>query len=105
MKFFIPVLFVLTSLLCQSQKTQNKKSKNKNLHSSINVAGDNISSAEGSLSYSLGQVYYSSHTEEGIITTKSPKGWDTNVAYDFDREYSSLIGGIRKIANNSYIIL
>ncbi len=106
MKFFIPVLFVLTPLLCQSQKTQNKNSKNKNLHSSINVAGGNISSAEGSLSYSIGQVYYSSHNEEEIITTESPKGWDTNVAYNFDREYSSLSGGIiRKIANNSYIIL
>ena len=92
MKFFIPVLFVLTPLLCQSQKSQNKNSKNKNLHSSINLAGGNISSAEGSLSYSIGQVYYSSHNEEEIITTESPKGWDTNVAYDFYREYSSLSG-------------
>ena len=92
MKFFIPVLFVLTPLLCQSQKTQKKNSKTKNLHSSINVAGVNISSAEGSLSYSIGQIYYSSHYEEEIATTGSPKCWDTNVAYDFDGEYWSLSG-------------
>ncbi|PRX41207.1 T9SS type A sorting domain-containing protein [Salegentibacter salegens] len=70
MKFFISVLFVLTPLLCQSQKTQNKNSKNKNLHSSINVNGGNISNAEGSLSYSIGQVYYSSHNEEEITVTE-----------------------------------
>jgi len=107
MKLFFPVLFVLTSLPCQSQKTQNKNSKNKNLLSPINVTGGNISSADGSLSYSIGQVYYSSYNEEEIFTTGSPKDWDNNVAYDFDGEYSRLSGGgnIRKIANNSYILL
>jgi len=59
MRYIITVLFVLTSLLCKSQTTQNK-----NLHSSINATGGDISSEEGSISYSIGQVFYSSYSGE-----------------------------------------
>lgn len=63
------VLVLLIPLLCKSQTTQNKITNNKNLHSSINVTGGNISSAEGSVSYSIGQVYYSSYTgKESYVT-------------------------------------
>jgi hypothetical protein len=45
--------------LCKSQSNKNKK-----LHYSINATGVDISSEEGSVSYSIGQVYYSSHSGE-----------------------------------------
>lgn len=69
MKYIIPVLFVLTPLLCKSQTNQNKNSKNKNLHSSINVTGGDLSSSDGSVSYSIGQVFYSSlSSDENYVT-------------------------------------
>jgi len=61
MKYIIMVLFLVIPLLCKSQTTQNKIPKNRNLHASINVTGGDISSKEGSVSFSIGQVYYSSH--------------------------------------------
>jgi hypothetical protein len=64
--------FLLTPLLCQRQKIQNKNSKDKNLHYSLNVDDENISSAEGSLSCSIGQFYYLYYTEEEITV---PEGF------------------------------
>lgn len=65
MKYLITVLFVIIPLLCKSQTTQKKNI----LHSSINITGGNIASEEGSVSYSIGQVYYSSHNgQENHIT-------------------------------------
>jgi len=61
MKYIIMVLFLVIPLLCKSQTTQNKIPENRNLHTSINVTGGDISSEEGSVSFSIGQVYYSSH--------------------------------------------
>jgi hypothetical protein len=72
MKIIIMLLFLLIPLLCKSQTTQNKNHKNRNLHASINATGGDISSEEGSVSYSIGQVYYTSlqgnknHVTEGI---------------------------------------
>ena len=56
MKLFFPVLFVLTSLPCQSQKIKKQSFKNKNLISSINLAGKYISNLEGSLTYFTSQA-------------------------------------------------
>ena len=58
MKNIIMVLFSLIPLVGKSQTTQNKIPKNIHLHSSINVTGGDISSEEGSVSYSIGQVFY-----------------------------------------------
>lgn len=59
MKLFFPVLFVLTSLPCQSQKILMQSFKNKNLTSSINLSGSYSSNLEGRLFYSKSQVYSS----------------------------------------------
>jgi hypothetical protein len=61
MKYIIMVLFLLIPLLCRSQTTQYKIPKNKDLHISINVTGGDLSSDEGSVSYSIGQIYYLSY--------------------------------------------
>ena len=44
-----------------SQTTSYTIQENKNLHFSINATGMNISNYEGSISYSIGQVCYSSN--------------------------------------------
>ncbi len=61
MKRITLVLSVLLPLFCKSQTTSNKIPENNNLHSSINVTGGDISSEEGSISYSIGQLYFSSY--------------------------------------------
>lgn len=58
---------------CMSQTTSNKIQENKNLHFSINATGVNISSYEGSISYSIGQVFYSSHdSQQNYVTEGIP---------------------------------
>ena len=64
MKFISLVLLVLLPLFCISQTTSNKIPENKTLHSSINATGGDTSSEEGSISYSIGQVFYSTLNEE-----------------------------------------
>jgi len=64
------VLFLLIPLLCKSQTTQYKIPENKNLHTSINVTGGDISGEEGSVSYSIGQVYYSSYNGKETYVTE-----------------------------------
>lgn len=70
MKYIILVLFLVIPLLCKSQTTQNKIPENRNLHTSINVTGGDISSEEGSVSFSIGQVYYSSHNGKKNYVTE-----------------------------------
>jgi hypothetical protein len=70
MKSLIIVLFLLIPLLSKSQTTQNNTSNNKNIHSSLNVTNGDISSEAGSVSYSIGQVYYSSHNSEKNYVTE-----------------------------------
>lgn len=68
MKFIFTVFIVIIPLLCKSQTSQNKN----NLHYSINVTGGDLSSEEGSVSFSISQVYYISfngqenYVSEGI---------------------------------------
>lgn len=64
MRNIVIVLFVLTPLVCKSQTWQNKSSQDKKLHSSINVTGGDLSSEAGSVSYSIGQVYYLSYSDK-----------------------------------------
>lgn len=70
MKYFNTVLFVLIPLICSSQPPQNKNIVNKNLQSSINTSGGDISGEEGSVSYSIGQVNYLSYEGDHSYTTE-----------------------------------
>ena len=70
MKFFPLVLLVLLPLFCKSQTTSNKIPENNNLHSSINVTGGDISSEAGSVSYSIGQFFYSSQNSDKYFVTE-----------------------------------
>jgi len=70
MKYIFMVLFLPIPLLCKSQTTQDKIPKNINLHSSINVTGGDISGEEGSVSYSIGQVFYSSYNSDKNYITE-----------------------------------
>jgi len=70
MKYIILALLLIIPLLCKSQTTQNKIPKNNEVHSSINVTGGDISSEEGSISYSIGQVFYSSYNGEKNYVTE-----------------------------------
>jgi len=61
MKYIIIVLFLVLPLLCRSQTFPTKIPKDSDLHYSLNVTGGELSSDEGSVCYSIGQVTYLSY--------------------------------------------
>ena len=64
------VLFVLIPFAVKSQDFQKKKSNEDAIHSTINATGGDISSEEGNVSYSLGQVFYSSYESSEYSITE-----------------------------------
>lgn len=80
MKYLVLVLFVLIPLLGESQTSQTRNPDIKIILSTINATGGDLSNEEGSVSYSIGQVFYSSQAS-GVIINCRPGG-NANIGND-----------------------
>ena len=70
MKTLIIVHILLIPQISKSQTSQTNSSNTGNIHFSLNATGEDISSQTGSVSYTIGQISYSSQNSDKFYVSE-----------------------------------